>query len=359
MAATMTTTQSMATTPTKSSSSSSATSAAAQSASSKQMQPDYLSAKALLDRYSASTSSASSPIRRKMAEDETQAEIDLCRTQGQSCGSIQDLLESFHTAFSDDQLWAIVFQFITLYRNAIILNCRSSSRASSSTTGATTQKQDNSPRRKTKGSSAVNLVEKNKMQNKKSVNLVQKLNLSMEGSTGTSGRGSDSECGCSDVEASDNSDIISELMMMEQEESDNSATMISRNGGGKSSSVSSSRAIDDNRGGNNNNNDSSGSDEDDQYTEGEEEEDKDLKDQRRRRRSSRNVGLAGEKPSSRCMEHHVDYLNVPTSLRNFRIHKDGSVHVSYADEGEEKSSYKNCRRCYKPSNSFDLSWILR
>lgn len=39
-----------------------------------------------------------------------------------------------------------------------------------------------------------------------------------------------------------------------------------------------------------------------------------------------------EKPASRL--DHMDYLNVPTSLRNFRIHKDGSVHVSYVDEGE-------------------------
>lgn len=327
MATTMTTTQSMAT--------SSSSAVQSVSVSSKQMLPDYLSAKALLDRYSAASSTSTNPIRRKMPEEENQAEIDLCRPQqGQSCGSIQDLLESFHTAFSDDQLWAIVFQFITLYRNAIILNCRSSSRASSSTT---TQKQES--RRKT--SSSLNLIEKNKTQTKKSANSVQKLNLSTEGSTGTSGRGSDSECGSDvDVEASDNSDIISELMMLEQEEqeSDNSATMIRRrNGGGKSSAVH-SRAIDDNRGGINNRNDrndSSGSDEDDQYTE-EEGEELNAKEQRRsRRRSSRNVGLVGEKPESRCMEHQVDYLNVPTSLRNFRIHKDGSVHVSYTGEGEE------------------------
>lgn len=42
--------------------------------------------------------------------------------------------------------------------------------------------------------------------------------------------------------------------------------------------------------------------------------------------------------SSRSRLDHVDYLNVPTSLRNFHIHKDGSVHVSYVDEGEWRGS---------------------
>lgn len=245
-------------------------------------------------------------------------QIALCRSDLRSCGNLHELLESFHQAFSEDQLWAIVFQFMNLYRNAIVLSGgRAASRASSSkqshlndsvtsnassvSTGSPKAPSSrNAPghspsRRKSKGAGA--------QSSKGSLSLQQKkkkagLDESLEErrSSSSSGGGSDS-----DVDASDNSDIINELSLLGEGVRASMGKRRASAGGGQDD------------GGATTGGDLSSSDEggDNQ---------------------PRDNDKQAASPRSRL--DHVDYLNVPTSLRNFHIHKDGSVHVSYVDEGE-------------------------
>lgn len=244
-------------------------------------------------------------------------QIAFCRADVRSCGSLHDLLENFHQTFSEDQLWAIVFQFMTLYRQAIVTNGgagggggqqRAVSRASSSgqssthndsscssTSSSTTTTTSNniSVRRKSKSASGgvANKIKQSKNQKKVVRNQ-------------SSDSDSDESCNStsSDVEASDNSDIISELMMADGGEQQGRKSV--RVGGKCNNKVCAVRkGEDDGAGG------SSSSDEGDDR-------------------------LINDNDKAKSRLDHVDYLNVPTSLRNFHIHKDGSVHVSYADEGE-------------------------
>lgn len=233
-----------------------------------------------------------------------------CRADPRTCNSLFDLLENFHQAFSEDQLWAVIFQFMTLYRDAIV-QCggggggegsagRRSSRQSHNDSGggssiAMTVTPVSSPtRRKSKGGSS-----------------------SSSSSSGTSDRDSD---GCtSDVEASDNSDIMNELMV-----GDRSKRRWTTAGHGGSSGCSSEVVIVPGAVG----------EVDDKGRQGVvdgEEDDVEINDNDSDS-NAEDDGSDKGKPKSRL--DHVDYLNVPKSLRNYRIHKDGSVHVSYVDEGE-------------------------
>lgn len=272
--------------------------------------PDIMSGKcALLNRYEVDQcqtnnnsnnrdSFRGTPRSRRKVESNPRDDIAICRTNGRCCGSIQDLLESFHTAFSDDQIWAIIFQFMNLYRNAIIHNGgRGGSISPQATSGGMMSTTASTPRRKSKsgtGSTVANLLQK---QSKKCIqNIAQsgspKLNGSHCGggvSSGGGSSGSDSESP-SDLEGSDNSDI--------RRRSQNNNNLIrsgETTGGGA--------VVIENRCGNTS----------DEYTD-------DGEDNNSDKRSSR--------------LDHMDYLNVPTSLQNFHIHKDGSVHVSYSNEGE-------------------------
>lgn len=252
-------------------------------------------------------------IEMEFDEMDVHQQIAACRDK-QHCGTLQDLLDNFHQAFSEDQLWAIIFQYITLYRNAIVRNAgragssaaQNSSHNSSSGTMSSQMSEwtpeDSPSRRKSKSAGESG---KKRKRSKRSYNK----------SSGSSKDGSDSEdlssssCSTSsDVEASDNSDIVRELLRVDSGTGGDGGDCGKR--GNKNSCAKpqvvldtmsecgSSASSDEGGGG--------GGAGDDRSDNG--------------------------KPKSRL--DHVDYLNVPTSLRNFHVHKDGSVHVSYVNEGE-------------------------
>lgn len=307
---------------------------------------DYLTVKTLLSRMEAnsklqgkdqkslipcppplaSSSPAITPRTRRKLQDQIEDlhprdQMAFCRADVRACGNLHDLLDNFHQTFSEDQLWAIVFQFMTLYRSALVSyggsggqrtvsrasssgqsssghndsSCSNSSTVSTSGGATTTSSRNISPgRRKSKSAGAANAKNKKKLSERKILN-----------------QSSDSDASCSascssDVEASDNSDIMSELMLdgdevEEEEEKKKSVRGVNNKkisgSGAKAGGCAGGEVVcssDEDEGGDQMNGDN-------------------------------------EKPKSRL--DHVDYLNVPTSLRNFHIHKDGSVHVAYVDEG--------------------------
>lgn len=265
--------------------------------------PDSVSAKCAffeLDRNQMNSCRRNSfRSRRTKIDNAPQDEIAVCRTSGRCCGSIQDLLESFHTAFSDDQVWAIIFQFMNLYRNAIVLNGGRGGSPSQTTTATTT-----TPRRKSKsgtGSAVTSLLQKQNIKKCNSPvtpkNGSPKINarhgeevVSCGSQSSSTSSGSDSECIGECPSDSDNSDIH----RRSANNSDNSN--LNRNGKANGAVLIEN------------------SNSSDEYSDDD------------------GADMDSDKRSSRL--DHVDYLNVPTSLQNFHIHKDGSVHVSYTNEGE-------------------------
>ena len=213
-----------------------------------------------------------------------------CKEDLRSCSNLHDLLDNFHQAFSEDQLWAIVFQYVTLYRNAIVqIGGRAASRASSTTTTGSelndsgrSSTKTASPRRKSKSGEGSGSPGKKDAKR-------DALNESCS-SGRASASWSESEGTSSDVDLgeSDTSDIMHHLMVGDSVRDEGPREIAKSKQQLRRSTLDSS-------------------------DEGE-------------------CGDGNEKPKLRL--DHVDYLFVPTSLRNFHIHKDGSVHVSYVDEGE-------------------------
>lgn len=58
--------------------------------------------------------------------------ISQCRSR-KSCTSLLDVLQSFNVPFSEDQVWAIVHQFVALYRNCILATAQNQSKDDDST----------------------------------------------------------------------------------------------------------------------------------------------------------------------------------------------------------------------------------
>lgn len=209
-----------------------------------------------------------------------QDSISHCKSKEQ-CVNLLSVLEAYQDSFSEDQVWAITYQFVTLYRQAIVSGqSRTKDYHQEAGSGMRRTHSEKRPKRIRRTRSCTDDV----------TDAADDYHSMADHNDREHRIISDNESCC----------VSSDMEDEEEEAFSDNCGVSGDNRMKRRRSISSSNSS-------------------------------------RRRCPSGSAGgdcSSASEDDKRLAEDQMDYLNVPTSLHNFCIHKDGTVHVAYDNEGE-------------------------